>query len=690
MAVNLSPVGGVAAQFFDNSGQVLTGGKLYTYLAGTTTPAVTYTTNSGLTANSNPIVLNAAGRIADSGEIWLTDGISYKFVLKDSNDVQIAVWDNIIGINSNFVNYTLQEQTFTATQGQTVFTLTGGLQYTPATNNLSVFVNGSKQVAGTNYLETSTTVFTFVTGLNVGDVVDAITAIPVATNVISSVNVSYNQGGTGAVTTNVQAKLAQTVSIKDFGAVGNGITDDTTAFNNAISTFTSANNPIQINLGNSTYKITSGLTFDPLLIKFIGQSATLNFSTMTSGVALTLTGTGSANGIFGTCMRDVKIVGPGISSNVDGIYFNSTIGKAILNLGFYGVDVSYFRSGHLYGNYTWNIFWYNCTVGYCNKAVNIPTATTTSGENVVYENSLIYNSNGGLNLQSANWDIRFVNCSIDAISGYSVYQTASLAFFTNCHFESGAATITNPPFYVDQTGGDTTLQITGGNIYINCTTAGYMFSVNTTPNSGTGVLVDGVYINYGLTGINYLATGTGDFLIRNTFTNITNGFLSLPLLSSAANTLALDGTFENGLQDDISISIDNTPITNRYTGTSLALSRSSAQAHTGTYSLAALRNAVASGQASFQIAYPLDFKQSRIGLSLWYNIPSGITASGVGSGSVFLNLLWAGGEQYSSYGVPTFTKQQLPNVTYWQKTLNNSNYSAGGWRGNRKKLKIKN
>ena len=65
MAVNLSPVGGVAAQFFDNSGQVLTGGKLYTYLAGTTTPAATYTTNSGLTANSNPIVLNAAGRVAD-------------------------------------------------------------------------------------------------------------------------------------------------------------------------------------------------------------------------------------------------------------------------------------------------------------------------------------------------------------------------------------------------------------------------------------------------------------------------------------------------------------------------------------------------------------------------------------------------------------------------------------------------
>ena len=114
MAVNLSPVGGVAAQFFDNSGQVLTGGKLYTYLAGTTTSAATYTTNSGLTANSNPIVLNAAGRVADSGEIWLSDSVNYKFVLQDQNSVQIAVWDNVTGINSNFLSYTLQEQTFTA------------------------------------------------------------------------------------------------------------------------------------------------------------------------------------------------------------------------------------------------------------------------------------------------------------------------------------------------------------------------------------------------------------------------------------------------------------------------------------------------------------------------------------------------------------------------------------------------
>ena len=171
MAVNLSPVAGAAAQFFDNSGNVLTGGKLYTYSAGTTTPAPTYTSSSGITAHANPIVLNAAGRVPDSGEIWLADSVSYKFVLKDTNDVLIGTYDNLVGINSNFVNFTGEEETQTATQGQTVFTL-ATLQYVPATNNLLVFVNGSKQIVTLNYTETNSTTITFVSGLNVGDVVE--------------------------------------------------------------------------------------------------------------------------------------------------------------------------------------------------------------------------------------------------------------------------------------------------------------------------------------------------------------------------------------------------------------------------------------------------------------------------------------------------------------------------------------
>ena len=97
MSVNLSPLAGAGWQLFDNNGVPLAGGKLETYIAGTSTPAATYTTSAGSIANSNPIVLDAFGRVPE--EIWLTTAVVYKFVLRDASNVLIWTKDNISGIN---------------------------------------------------------------------------------------------------------------------------------------------------------------------------------------------------------------------------------------------------------------------------------------------------------------------------------------------------------------------------------------------------------------------------------------------------------------------------------------------------------------------------------------------------------------------------------------------------------------
>lgn len=94
-SVYLSAFAGAGWQFFSNTGQPLSGGMIYTYAAGTTAPAATYTSNAGNIANTNPIILDAYGRVPN--EIWLTVGVSYKFVLQDLNAVQIGTWDNISG-----------------------------------------------------------------------------------------------------------------------------------------------------------------------------------------------------------------------------------------------------------------------------------------------------------------------------------------------------------------------------------------------------------------------------------------------------------------------------------------------------------------------------------------------------------------------------------------------------------------
>jgi hypothetical protein len=155
MTVNLSMLAGAGAQFFDNNGNPLSGGKLYSYQAGTTTPQATYTTNAGNTAHANPIILDSAGRVPSGGEIWLTDALIYKFVVASSTDVLVGTYDYISGNGSGILS--------------------------------SLAASGGSGLIG------------------------------------------FLQAGTGATTRTVQSKLRDFVSVKDYGAVGNGVADDTAA-----------------------------------------------------------------------------------------------------------------------------------------------------------------------------------------------------------------------------------------------------------------------------------------------------------------------------------------------------------------------------------------------------------------------------------------------------------------------------
>jgi len=97
MSVSLSLFAGAGWQFLDNNGNPLSGGLLYTYIAGTTTPQATYTTSSGSTPHSNPIVLDSAGRVPAGGEVWLPLFSAYKFVLQTAAAVLVGTYDNIPG-----------------------------------------------------------------------------------------------------------------------------------------------------------------------------------------------------------------------------------------------------------------------------------------------------------------------------------------------------------------------------------------------------------------------------------------------------------------------------------------------------------------------------------------------------------------------------------------------------------------
>lgn len=96
------------AQFLDANGQPLVGGKVYSYAAGTSLPISTFTDASGVTPNTNPIILDSRGEC----NLWFAPATNYKLVLKSATDVtqwtvdNIATYGTIASQNANNVNIT--------------------------------------------------------------------------------------------------------------------------------------------------------------------------------------------------------------------------------------------------------------------------------------------------------------------------------------------------------------------------------------------------------------------------------------------------------------------------------------------------------------------------------------------------------------------------------------------------------
>jgi len=129
-------------QFFDLNGAPLSGGLLYTYAAGTTTPLATYTDSTGNFANTNPIVLDSRGE----ANVWL-DSASYKLALYTSAGVLIWTVDNI---STNGSNLSVTDHTGDGTT--TAFAVDDGFT--------AIYINGVYQNRNTYTVTSGTVTFT--------------------------------------------------------------------------------------------------------------------------------------------------------------------------------------------------------------------------------------------------------------------------------------------------------------------------------------------------------------------------------------------------------------------------------------------------------------------------------------------------------------------------------------------------
>ena len=271
-------------RFYDNNNNPLVGGQLFTYQAGTTTPAATYTDSTGGTPNTNPVIMNARGEAS----VWLSAIQAYKFVLEDASGNVIWTEDNIIAPAPVAVGGMTDELGLGGTPGfaagvdfvaGSTTTLTLSKIY-GSTANLWIHFDAAEQGADSFTLSGTTLTFNapipvgvnkvYVKGgtaLTIGTpgtatILDAMVA---ANANINSSKLSFLQQGSGAVARTVQNKFYDMVSIRDFGAVGNGTTDDSAAIQAALNSGASA---VYVPLG--TY-LCKNLNV-PAHVKFYGDS----------------------------------------------------------------------------------------------------------------------------------------------------------------------------------------------------------------------------------------------------------------------------------------------------------------------------------------------------------------------------------------------------------------------------------
>jgi hypothetical protein len=507
MSVTPSPIGGFAAQFFDNNGVILSGGKIYTYAAGTTTPQATYTSASGVTPHANPIILDSAGRVP-GGEIWLTDGLVYKFVIETATGILLGTYDNITGVNSNFVNYTVQEEVITATAGQTVFNLTT-TNYTPGTNSLTVYIDGVNQYVGDSYLETDSDTVTFTAGLHVGAEVKFTTAIQTTTGAVDASIVSFtgfngqtgsvqdladddgsdwigfDQAGTGAVARSAQDKMRETVSVMDFGAVGDNVANDTAAIQAAIDYAAPLGKMVFIPSG--TYKITK-LTLPQQAggIEIVGE-ARCDANSLSSGnyvgtVLISADTTGdiiSADGGVSYENRNVKISNLSLRCATSGyaIYLKNCLEQTQLT------NLTIFNSNTSGNGIGLESCWVGCLVSNC---IITGSATSATGYGIkifndqlaggyLIENTTAANFGTGMYFGDLVYQCIALNSAAEGCYfGFTVDDSANVQI-DNCHTEfskingiylisSAATQITSCSFVNDGT--DTVVGFAKAAIYV--------------------------------------------------------------------------------------------------------------------------------------------------------------------------------------------------------------------------------
>lgn len=238
----------------------------------------------------------------------------------NSQDVRLTAVENaLLFIGEGCLPGTVYVQRLSGTGAQTVFTLNA----TPQSGNVvDIYINGLYQnkdtfiiagadvtfseapPAGTNNIEVQVTVTIALGETDASLVTYDATTVEAQLDAISggsgSSLVGFQQSGAGAIVRTAQDKMREWVSVKDFGAVGDGVTDDTAEIQAALNSGAKR----VIAPPGGTYRITNMLTIDADGVEFDFNRSTLLLDDATGLKSHLLLGNGTIQR-SGICIRNV-------------------------------------------------------------------------------------------------------------------------------------------------------------------------------------------------------------------------------------------------------------------------------------------------------------------------------------------------------------------------------------------------